>query len=338
MSLGLQVATSMTAALLTLTSPIKPFSEDFSVYTDERTQKPVILDMDFGSDVDDACALRIAANADIIGDISLKAVTMSVYADNELNIRAADGMLDYQGLKNVDYGYTTCGTYDESKYWDTLAQYSDGQYKLDTAVRVWRKVIAQSNRKVDIITTGYLMNLCDFCQSGPDDISDLTGMEMLNDYVGNIYIVGGSWTDGYDNNFYAVDKSKESVDWVLKNVTRPLFFISNEAGGVINVGGMVTREYPDDPLSKALLAFGTDYGRAGWDPFAMYVCVYGDSVEQLESKGLGIMPINFGFDVDTGENHWSEAEESNFYRIYRVSDDLGYYQDLLDRCCLVVER
>lgn len=312
-----------------------PFASDNMRYTEERTQKPVILDMDFSSDVDDVCALRVAANADAIGEISLKAVTLSVKEQNDLNIKAVDGILKYQGFKNILYGTLSQPVYDESPYWNVLAGYSDGDYVTDTAVNVWRKVISESDRRVDIITTGYLMNFVDFCKSEPDEVSELSGMEMLNERVGNVYIVGGSWTDGYDNNFFFYEEARRSVQWILDNVNRPLFFIDNKVGGPVLCGAKLEHEYPDDPVSKALMAFGTDYGRAAWDPFSMYICAYVDNKEQLEELGLGIMPINFGFDITTGENHWSEAESSNFYRIHRINEDLQYYADMLDNYCIV---
>ena len=335
--MGNTMAGALTAISLMVgvTSPSYPFASDEIRFTEERTQKPVILDMDFSSDVDDACALRLAINADVVGEISLKAVTMSVKEPNDLNLKAADGILDYQHLKNVKLGYTESGVYDESPYWEVCSMYSDGQYEVDTAVRTWRSVIAESDRNVDIVTTGYLMNLEAFCKSQPDDISDMSGMEMLEEKVGNIYITGGTWTTGFDNNFYFFQETRQSMDWLLHNVTRPMFFITNDTGGPVIVGSRVTREYPDDPVSKALLAFGTDSGRFGWDPMVMYICMSVDSIEQAEERGFAIMPVSLDFNVESGENHFYEVEASNFYRLYRTNQDLEYYKNLLDEWCLV---
>lgn len=318
-----------------MTAPGYPFADDEIRFGDTRNQKPVILDMDFSTDVDDACALRVAINADVVGEISLKAVTMSVKGPDDINLKAAHGILRYQGLKNVLIGRSTCDVVDESPYWEVLSGFSDGNFEIQDAVKVWRTVIAESDRKVDIVTTGYITTLADFCKSQPDEISDMSGMEMLNERIGNIYVTGGSWPEGYDNNFFYYKETRESLDWILHNVTRPIFFISNDAGGPIPVGGKVTREYPDDPVSKALLAWGTDWGRAGWDPMVMYMCMRVDNMEQAQAEGFGLMPIEFGFDVNTGENRWHEVEESNFYRLYRINDDLVYYQNLLDDWCII---
>lgn len=329
------LATTMLSVLTGMTQPSYPFTEDYLLYGNERNQKPVILDMDMSTDVDDVCALRVAINADIVGDISLKAVTLSVKEKDNLNLKAVNGVLRYQGLRNVELGYTTQDVIEDSPYWDVLSHYSDDSYEIDNAVNVWRRVISESDRKVDIVTTGYVTNLYDFCVSQPDDISQLTGLELLNENVGNIYVTGGSWPEGYDNNFFSAEQTKTSLNWILDNVTRPVFFISNEAGGVIEVGSRVTHEYQDDPVSKALIAWGTDHGRAGWDPMVMYMCMTVDNLEQSHEQGFDLMPIDFGFNVETGENHWTEVESSNFYRLYRTNEDLEYYKNLLDEWCIV---
>ena len=66
--------------------------------------KPVILDVDMCTDVDDVCALRIATALDDAGVISLRGVAYSVRGSN--NIEAMRGMLVYDGKRRVPIGRT----------------------------------------------------------------------------------------------------------------------------------------------------------------------------------------------------------------------------------------
>lgn len=298
----------------------------------ERKGKPVILDMDYCTDVDDACALRLAEVMHQNGEIDLKAVSLCVLGEN--NIASVHGMLCAQGLGGIPIGRSALEIWDVSPYWNVTAAYSDGNINIDESVRLWRKVISQSERKVDIVTTGYLTNLSEFCKSQPDDISTRSGLELL-DNVGNIYIVGGAWEEGLCNNFFFEQAARESLDWLLKNVDKKMFFISSDCGGPVICGGRVIQNNRDDILSKALLEWGTDYGRAAWDPMGVYICAVGDSEALLNNSALGVMPVDLEFDVTTGVNKFTQNPSGKHYRVYRLSDDLNYYSELLDSYCIV---
>lgn len=309
--------------------------ENGFVVEEKREGKPVILDMDFGSDADDACALRVAGALHLRGDIELKAITSSVLGENDINLKAINGLLESQSLNGIPIGRSTVQIYDTSPYWETLANCSTTQYEVWDSVKLWRKIISESDRPVDICTTGYLGNLAEFCKSQPDEISNKTGLELLNTKVGNVYITGGTWTTGIDNNFSFYQESRESMAWLMENVDKSFFFITNEVGGPFLCGGEITNLDKDDPLSKALLAWGTDCGRAAWDPMAMYICAIGNSEEILNNNNLLKMNIDVTYDESTGKNQFTENIDGKHCRIYRASDNLEIYRQILDDLCTI---
>lgn len=164
---------SLTAVLVILVnssiiSTAKTTNDGFTVESEDkvdRAGKPVILDTDIGGDVDDACAVRIAGALDLAGVIDLKAVTMSANECNDMDIKGTDGLLKTQGITDVLYGKCETQIKTQSSYLDGLAKYSDDNYEIYDSVKLWRKIIAESDRPVDICTTGYMMNLANFCKS-----------------------------------------------------------------------------------------------------------------------------------------------------------------------------
>lgn len=291
--------------------------------TSNNSIKKLILDMDFSTDVDDACALRLAINLHNIVDLELKAVTLCVNGENDVNLRAVDGMLDYSGI-NIPIGRGSIYFEDTSPYWDVLAEYSDNIYQDYDSVKLWRKIISE-NEKVNILTTGYLTNLKAFCESVPDEYSGLTGMELLEQKVENVYIVGGVYPSGMDNNFAYREYAIKSAEWISKNVKKPLIFITTDVGGPLICGAKIQETNPNDPLSKALFAFGTSNGRAAWDPMGVYLATYGIT------EGFGLQKINM--DISNGTNFISLSEVGTHYRIYRTSDDLVLYTNKLENLC-----
>ena len=83
--------------------------------------------------------------------------------------------------------------YDTSPYWEVLTQYSDKEYTVEDAVKLWRKIISTSETTVDICTTGYYVTAfkltssakCEFTAnlnaqasstSEPKSISNISGL------------------------------------------------------------------------------------------------------------------------------------------------------------------
>ena len=282
--------------------------------------KPFILDMDFCTDVDDACALRVAANLHKMGVINLRAVGLCVTGGN--NLQAANGLLEYDGVHNIPIGRASQPIPDSSPYWGILSQYSKNLVVQDS-VSLYRNIIWQEicngNNPVTICTTGYVTNLADFMKSPADVNIPYTGIDLLNMNQTRIYITGGSYPDGMDNNFFYEEEAREAIYWIVHNY------------GPIIVGDTIQKDpdYKNDPLVKSLEAWGTNNGRAGWDPVAVWIAAQ----DKPEDIGMLTEPVSVWINRYTGVNAFEYLPGSPYYRVYRAFEP-EYYHNAINALTL----
>ncbi|WP_233567151.1 hypothetical protein [Parabacteroides sp. AM58-2XD] len=142
------------------------------LFQNTTPHKKMIVDVDMCTDVDDACALRIATALDDDGIIDLQGVAFSVNGPN--NLDALRGFLLHEGKPDVLIGKSAVANPpEESPYWDLMAEYSDGKVNSCEAVKMYRKILAESDTPVDIVTTGYTTNIECLLKSEPDEYSGL---------------------------------------------------------------------------------------------------------------------------------------------------------------------
>lgn len=299
---------------------------DYNISTSEgdaNSTNPYIIDLDFCTDVDDVCAVRIATTLDKIGKIDLMAVMLNTTGEN--NISALHGLLSYDGYSSLPIGSSSLNIPDTSPYWDDLSTFSPGNINVNDSVRLYRKILSKSDSSVTIITTGYLTNIAELMESGPDDISELTGEQLINEKA-ILYIVGGAFPEGFCNNFFFEDESISAIKYIVDNCKAPIYFVTSDVGGPISCGKSIQQDpnYRNDPVSIALYDFGTTNGRAAWDPFGVWVSAF--STEETKTY---IKKTNLLVD-DNGMNHFFDDENSRFFRIGRLSDDINWYSEQLD--------
>ena len=164
------------------------------LFLNTTPHKKMIVDVDMCTDVDDACALRIATALDDDGIIDLQGVAFSVNGPN--NLDALRGFLLHEGKPDVLIGKSAVANPpEESPYWDLMAEYSDGKVDAYEAVKMYRKILAESDTPVDIVTTGYTTNIECLLKSEPDEYSELTGQELVKRKCGQLYVVGATYPE-----------------------------------------------------------------------------------------------------------------------------------------------
>lgn len=299
------------------------------LYLNNHPGKNVIIDMDISTDVDDSCALSAACALDSLGIISIKAVGLSTLAENDANISAVEGMLDHYQKNSVPIGICTGTFVDTSPYWNVLASHKQTDHTKASAVTLYRDILANSDKKVDIIVTGFLTNINTLLNSSPDDISSLTGQELVKQKVGQLYITGGSLPQGYDNNFFFTKEAIESIQNVNDNWPLPICYITNDSGSMVAGYELQKADASSsDPTTQSLYAYGTSTGRAAWDPFAIYVCAFGSNpIAKLRYRR-----IDSYIDND-GENFFTDNSNGKHYRVYRTEED-SYYENIMESLLL----
>lgn len=263
------------AALITFsTNPLLLYDYNTKEYKD-MSQNPVIVDTDFCGDVDDAVAVRLATTLDSMHVCTLEAVGLTVTdpSGQNLAVQALHGLMSYDGYGNVPIG-TDVANYkgETSKYWQVLSEYSTTQPVTQDAVSLYKEVLSKCNEKVTIITTGYLTNIAAL-------VEDDEGYQLLQDNCEKLVVMGGSIESFWENNFAFYDGALKASNTVIEKFPCEIIFIPQEIAIDVIVGGVVQQNDKEDPLSKAMSAWGTDNGRIAFDPSAVLIgCLPEDSL------------------------------------------------------------
>lgn len=274
---------------------------------------PYILDMDFCSDVDDAMAVRVATELDKAGKIELLACMLSTNGENQ--IKALNGLLNYDGYGDLPIGYSTFDIPDGSSYWNVLVPYCQDSIKKMRAVYLYDKLLKESDDKVTILTTGYVSNIAALIKLDKN---------LVRDKVECIYIQGSSYSDGWDNNLGYNERAISSIKYVIENSPVPVIFIDNSVGGVFKVGDELHTidTLKTDPLTKCLDVFGCEdgKGRTSWDATAVWVSVF--SREETNTQEFDIF---FKIYEDGSQKILLDTETPNSKMILRTSEDTTWY-------------
>lgn len=304
-----------------------PFDETRDLgrpFLNTESGKYLILDVDMNTDVDDVCAVRMATALDDLGVIDLKAVC---YCVNNSSMGALRGLLHHDGKDDVLMGQGTENRNDGSPYWGELGKHNDFGGDQAGAVRQYRKVLANADKAVDIVTTGHLTNLEALLKSEPDDVSPLTGKELVMQKVGQLYIAGGDYPEGWSNNLALTTADTIATKYVTQNWGLPIIFSPGNHSGKLTCGKYLqdldVNKY--DPVTCSLYAFGTSTGRAAWDPFLVWVAGYACG----EVNQVSLTRCKFGI-TDGGVNWFVEDPNGMAYVLDLIGTDLNYYNQVMD--------
>ncbi len=253
-----------------------PKSDVTIKFTYESSPVPVILDMDFSSDVDDVMALRMATQADAEGYIDLVGVCLSTTSSGKI-VEAVEGVLDYDGLTDVMIGTSVGDIEGESPYYDTLSTFKQTDHVTMTATELYQTVLSNTNEKVNIITTGYLTNLQAL-------LLNADTRTLFIDNVDTVYIQGGSEEGNGDNNLSQTQSALSATQSVVYECTlnnvNAVFIPADFANDYV-CGSVVQKNLGvTDPVGAALVDWHNEwtsatpsYGRIGWDPTAVWLAV-----------------------------------------------------------------
>lgn len=241
-------------------------------------KKYVILDTDWGDDVDDVVAARLLCNAHKQGEIEL--IGCVINAATPESVRALDGFLLHAGV-DVPVGVDRAATdyLEHGRYQPHMIRHLPSKYKSEAeaedAVRLYRRLLAASPEKVHIVAIGFTQVLADLLESGPDDLSPLNGRELVKEKAAHLWDMGGRW-DGNGNgefNFNYKPRAVSGSHRLCKNWNTPITFLGFEVGVDVITGKHVPEA---DPLKQAMIHHGSPDGRSSWDPMTALLCVIGD--------------------------------------------------------------
>ncbi len=254
----------------------------------------IIFDTDIGGDCDDTGALAIVHRAQIAGKAKLLAVTLSTGSPYAAG--CADAINRYYGHvvpigqtlavppgDDVDFYPKSYGRHISEKY--------DNSYKVEIgkrpedAVRVLRRTLAENTGdKITIIVVGCNINIAGLIKSGADDISPLTGRELIKKQVKTLSLMGcffpskevpEVWFGDYNMRAeFNIKVDIKSAKTVFNECPVPIVVSHYLIGRSIHTGGILIKKERKNPVAEAY--FVHSHGnRDSWDLVSAYYAVFG---------------------------------------------------------------
>jgi purine nucleosidase len=239
-----------------------------------RPPPKVILDADIDSDVDDVGALAMALNMHEEGVIKLIGVVVT--SDDPYAPVCADAIVTYYDHSEVAVGFLPYPPTlrNHSRYTKNLAEEFPSRLHswkdAENGVQLYRRLLAESdNDSVVIVTVGHLTTLMGLLRSQPDDISPLSGPELVQEKVFKWICMGGKYPSGKEANFYRPDPW--STHYLIEHWKKEVVFYGWELGIQVVTGGPRLKKELNSghPVYRGYELFNDFSGRASWDQLAL---------------------------------------------------------------------
>ena len=287
--------------------------------------KNFILGTDWWSDCDDCVALRILLRAHKKGAIKLKGIIINACMDD--SVASIDAFMKDEAVTDIPVGIDLGATDYPGKltYQKILAPFSNKTNKdAEDAVKLYRKILAESTEKVEIIEIGFLQVVAALLKSKPDEISDKTGIELVREKVSKFWVMAGKWDEdnGSEHNFALNERSRMGGYEFCKLCPVPVTFLGWEIGKDVVTGSNLLTQ---DVLHKVLVAHGSESGRLSWDPMLVLMAVIGDEVKSGYDVVTGFATV----DAETGNNHFRVAKDGLHKYVVKKFDN-SYYVDKIN--------
>ena len=236
----------------------------------------LIVETDLFSDVDDVGALAVAHALADDGRCELLAV--GVNTPSVHGVRAVRAINAFFGRPGIAVGRFR--EHDDSVFEHDYATFLTENYPVppaegdELAVALHRRVLAEAEQSsITVVSLGFFGNLLDLLDSGPDEISDLDGTELVARAVSRMVVMGGRYPEGREFN---IAQDPVAAGRVLSEWPTPIDFIGWEAGFEVITGREISRDDERNLVGAAYRTFsGEGAGRESWDPIAMHYAIVG---------------------------------------------------------------
>ena len=277
-------------------------------------KKPVqmILDSDFGSSTDDLFALMMLNHYMDDGLVDLKGIVVD--REGEKNAALVDIFNTYYGHPEVPIGLERNGVKNPRCFipYNGICDLKDEQGQplfrrsVDTSkcpegYKLYRQLLSQADDKsIVVVAIGFATTLAQLFESGADEYSPLSGVELFGKKVKSVYIQSGRFEAGDSLSGYnmraASRQSAIFYDRLPKNVD--LIMSPSNVGDQIDYlpkDVLVDLSYTEiNPIKAVYTHYTCDTGQRMWDTNCLVQAVLGDAEYNLSPRGW----VTF---VDRGE-------------------------------------
>ena len=287
--------------------------------------RQIVFDTDMGNDVDDALALAMLYRYREEGKADLKAVMLNKEGDAAPEF--IDIMGTWYGCPDIPTGIirdgAECGGDAESYTRKVLGMktpegkplfgrtHSDyGNYP--ESVALYRKLLSEAgDSSLTIVSVGFFTNLARLLESGPDEWSGLSGMELVRRKVRSLVAMAGciSDTTHYE---YNVVLDIPSAKKVLAEWPSPVVISPFELGlQVCYPASSIENDFAwteHHPVAESYRFFmQMPYDRPSWDMTAVLAAVE-NSPEYFTVSPAGTISVS-----DNGSTVFKEGEGNRYY-------------------------
>lgn len=287
-----------------------------------------IFGTDWWTDCDDLAAMRILLRAHKKGDIRLLGV--GINACMEYSVPSVDGFIRLEGVKDIPLGIDLKATDFEGthlKYQKNLAPFAEKYRKnedAEDAVRLYRRLLKESDGDVEIVEVGFLQVFAELLLSQGDDISPETGLSLVKSKVKKVWVMAGKWDEegGREHNFCNNPRSRKGGEIFCRLCPVPVTFLGFEIGIKVVSGDKLSCE---DFLYRGFSDHGSEKGRFSWDPMTALMAVTGDE----ERAGYDTVTGKAVLDEKTGRNYFSE-DVNGLHKYVKMKFSPEYYADMIN--------
>lgn len=258
----------------------------------ENKKIKIIFDTDIGGDCDDTGALAMVHRLAEKGFCELLCVTVSTsnpysagcadainrWYNRVVPIGQTDKVIpgDDEKFFEVCYGKHICENF-ENDYYGT------GK-KPENAVKLLRKTLATSSEKVNFIVIGSLVNVAGLLLSKPDEISPLSGEELIKQKVECFSVMGGHFPkDGDEEVWFGTEQMLAECNIKVDISSAKIFFEKCPVNCVVSqffigwkmlTGNVLIERERKNPVAESY--FVHSHGnRSSWDLTSAYYAILG---------------------------------------------------------------
>ncbi len=276
--------------------------------------KKIIIDTDLGGDCDDVGALAVACNLAKRGDAELLAVTYCI--GNPWGGYFTRHELDYFGFGKVPLGVLKDESFMTDPGYSRYSRPICESWKIptpdfDDAVKVLRRALSE-NSDVTLIAIGPLRNIANLLDSKPDEISPLTGVELVKKSVRGFVTMLGSFRPDFTE--WNVEMDIPSARKTVEKMPVPIIFSPFELGNHIKTGNLL-KSLPETHPVREAYRFYTNGGflRPSWDLITVYFAITDSNIWNLRETFVNI----------DEKGRFAESTGSGMFALEQNADDAG---------------
>lgn len=285
-------------------------------YTPQRPVR-IILDTDIGPDCDDAGAVAVLHSLEKSGEALIAG--MMHCTSSKWGAGCLDALNIYYGRPEIPIGtlkmqgFLDGGVYE--KYNKEVTMNYPNRYRDEIApdaVRLYRQLLTESeDAETVIVAIGPLPNIMLLLKSEADDLSPLSGVELVARKVKHLVVMGGRFPEGKEWNF---EMHPESAFFTIENWPTRITFTGYEIGLDIHTGKRLSLDLPvTHPVRKSYEWYVEEgQTRPSWDLTAVLYAVRGSMPYWDLVQG------SIEVDIMTGENQWVDNSEGKHAYLHAV--------------------